>query len=285
MASKLILAVLGWNKRMLRLTRLTHSRVLPARPAVLIASMPKSGSTFLVTAIAEATGFRRHFLGEHFMSEQDLSEAAILDSRAVATVVHQHFAANRPNLALLRKYGLRVVFQHRRLDDILVSIQDKLPNDPWITPAYAVGPEFLALDSDHQMDLIIELTANRYVRLYADWWTALERGDAEGRAVGYEAMNADKAATVQTVLKTFDLSVSPERLARAVATAEGSGDTRRNRAEVGRGATRLLDRHRARLNAMTAPYPWVDFSPIGLCPAQPKARGVMLSRSPHDPMV
>jgi hypothetical protein len=33
MASKLILAVLGWNKRMLRLTRLTHSRVLSCPPA------------------------------------------------------------------------------------------------------------------------------------------------------------------------------------------------------------------------------------------------------------
>lgn len=256
-------ALTAWNRRMARISRVTIG-ALPRRPTLLIASMPKSGSTFLATALQNATGFRRVFLGESFMSVQDLSEAAIIDNLPTACVVHQHLEANQPNLCLLRRYRLPIVFQYRRLDDILVSIQDKLETDPWITPSFAAGPDFTALSAEEQMDGLLRLAGARFVQLYAGWQTACAQGWVEGLTLSYETMLEDKPAAVRTVLDHFNVTVRPDAIEQAVAETETAGTTRRNAGVVGRGRSRLSERHYRMLTDMAAPFPWVDFRPLGL---------------------
>lgn len=164
-----------------------------------------------------------------------------------------------------------------------MSIHDKLESDPWITPSYAAGPAFLALDRNEKLDRIISLAAPRYIDSFASWQTALARGDAEGLVLSYEDMVADKPGTVKSVAAHFGITLSDSAAAEAVRAVEGDGGTRFNKGVVGRGQGALLDRHREALNRLTDPFPWVDFSKIGLRPAMDDAS--TLTRSPLETSV
>jgi len=260
---KILYSVLSWNKRILKVSRIAN-RLLPRQPTLIIASMPKSGSTFLCAALAEATGYRRVFLGEHFMSTQDLNEAAVLDNLSTPCVVHQHFEANQPNLLLMQRYKLRAVFQYRRIDDIFVSILDKLNSDPWLTPSLAAGKEFLALPKSDQLDQAIALIGPRFLQLYAGWWTALQKGWVDGYMISYEEMVQDKAGAVSSLLDFFNAPRSASQIEDAIGRVEGASGTRRNVGVTGRGVSYFEDKHYRALAEMAAPFGWVDFRPIGL---------------------
>jgi hypothetical protein len=115
---------------MRKLSRVLFRNLLTATPTLLIVSMPKSGSTFLTSVLREITGYRGAFLGDHIMSQQDLSEAAVIDSLMVPVVVNQHCSATKPTFDLIKSYNLKVVFLHRNLEDQMMSILDKLDRDP-----------------------------------------------------------------------------------------------------------------------------------------------------------
>lgn len=257
-------AALAWNRYLLKLTRLTHGRLLPRAPTLLVASTPKSGSTFLAACMREATGYRGALLADRVMSDQDLSEARLLDALPVPVVVHQHCTATQATVELLRRYDLAVLFQFRRLDDTLVSIRDKLDTDPWLGQTFYANAAFRALDEPARMDAIVALTAPRFIRQYASWRTAIASGQVRGAVMAYEDIMADKAGALMEALGVFGRRIGRERAEAAVAAVEARGGTRLNRGVAGRGRAALTPAHHAFLETLTAPYPWVDFSPIGL---------------------
>lgn len=249
---------------MRKITRVTHGRILPRAPTLLIASTPKSGSTFMAACLREATGYPGQFLGEHFMSEQDLSEGRILDSLSVPTVVHQHCAATKATIDVVRRYGLTVMFQYRRLDDTLASVLDKLDKDPWLETTYHTNGAFHALDESERVDIVLALVAPRFIRLYASWWTAFTSEQVRGRMMGYDEILRDKPGALSEAMATFGLTLTSAEAEAAIASVETTGNTRFNKGTSGRGADILQPRHDAFLSTLMSPYPWVDFLPVGL---------------------
>ncbi len=237
-----------------------------ARPgrAVFVTALPKSGSTFLVNALREATGFLPFFLGAHHLNEQDLYPPKLLDAWAMDVVCHQHTRATAPNLSLMRDFGIRPVVLVRDLGDCVVSLCDHLETESGTTPVLNVGADFTELGRAARLDLVIDLALPWYVQFVAGW---SRQSEVDTLWLTYDTLMAEKTDTVARVLDFCGIDAATG-LEAAVARAAG-GNSRFNQGRSGRGRAELSAAQRARIAALAAHFPGVDFSPVGLPPAAP----------------
>ena len=239
-----------------------------ARPGhtVFVTALPKSGSTFLVNALRESTGFLPFFLGAHHLNEQDLHLPKLLDAWSMDVVCHQHTRATEPNLSLMRDFGIRPVVLVRDLGDCAVSLCDHLETESKATPVLNVGADFTDLGRAARLDLVIDLALPWYVQFVAGW---SRQTDVETLWLTYDAVMADKAVAVARVLDFCGIDATAD-LEAAVARAAG-GNSRFNQGRSGRGRGELTAAQQARIAALAAHYRDVDFASVGLPPAAPAA--------------
>src|SRR6187551_3281662 len=101
-------------------------------PSILLACMPKSGSSFLSAALAQAAGYPLYqFVYTYDRNEQDLYLPALVSGLGLPspTVTQQHVRATGSNLDLTQVFNLRVVLLVRNLFDALVSLRDHILNE------------------------------------------------------------------------------------------------------------------------------------------------------------
>jgi hypothetical protein len=122
------------------------------------------------------------------------------------------------------------------------------------------------------LDHIISLCAARYVESYAFWYTEIEQNRIDGMRLSYEDMISDKPRAISRVAGFFGLDTDQDAINEALRKIERSGQTRFNKGVSGRGKTGLKDRHKQALLHLTKPFPWVDFSPIGLEKAEDQSQ-------------
>lgn len=242
-------------------------------PYLLIACMPKSGSTFLRVALMELTGYRRARLTYGVeRSEQELYLPALRAARRFPSVTQQHLKANRPNLELMRDFGIRPVVLVRNLCDVVISIRDHLYNEGFERfQTFYANERFSELDEKAQLDAIIELGLPWYVHFYVSWVDAVAKGRTEALWLSYEQARSNWTAALRRVSDFYGLGKSDAEVEQAVARAQASRtSTRLNRGLAGRGQAILSADQQRRIVELTRFYPWVDFTPIGI---PPDARG------------
>jgi hypothetical protein len=236
----------------------------PRRGSILVACFPKSGSTFLTTALAEATGYPLYpFVYACDRNEQDLYLPALLKASGTPTVTQQHVRASAPNLELARAFHLSTIVLVRDLGDALVSVLDHLRREDTAAPMAYIDQRFFELDEPARVDMLVDLVAPWYVNFYVSWHEAERARAAPMAFLRYEDMIADPPAAIARVL---DFAGSPRSRAdveRAVTAAMGK-NVRFNKGVSGRGREVLSDAHRARLARLASYYPGVDFTRIGL---------------------
>ena len=105
-------------------------------PSILIACMPRSGSTYLSNLLAAVTGYPRHPLVYTFYrNEQDLYLPALMKALTIPTVTQQHLRATGPTLELIDIFNLRPIVLVRNLFDVVVSYFDHLHQESLLVPA------------------------------------------------------------------------------------------------------------------------------------------------------
>jgi len=227
--------------------------------------MPKSGSTYLVTTLAEVTGYLRFFLGYDFLNEQDLYLPKLIDSYSMNIICHQHARATIPNLHLLREFSIRPIVLVRNLCDVVVSLRDHLERESMATPTFSVSREFFDLSMEAQYDCIIEHGMPWFFSFYVSWFEAQKNGEIDLLWVRYEDLMADKEATVKKILEFQGIQRTGDQIAEAVARTTGQGEkTRRNVGVSGRGQQILTELQVNRVHELARFYPWVDFAPLNL---------------------
>lgn len=255
-------------------TRLAH--MFNRRPNCLfIASLPKSGSTVLTAYLREVTGYPNFFLGDHYMSDQEISPYRLADSFWFPQIVHQHCSASKATIKAMTQRHIRPVFLHRNIFDICASCHDKLESDRWLNPTMAASDAFLSLPSENRIDYIIELTLPHHIQKYVSWWQAKSNGELPVKFFSYEELLSDKEGSVSDILAHFGIDASNDTVTRAIDTVDQNGSTRFNKGISGRGFEMLTEAQRERIIALTEPYPWVDFTPIGI-PHKPVANTPIL---------
>ena len=251
--------------RSLRINLRTKRFFTKRRNCLFVTCFPKSGSTFLVSALAESTGYMRQFLGYDHLNEQDLYLPSLIDTYNMNIVCHQHTRATAPNLALVSEFGIQPVVLVRNIFDCLVSLRDHLERESLQTPVFNASGEFLAKPQAEQFDELIDLALPWYVNFIMSWKGAESEG-TELLWITYEDMMTDKVGTVRRVLDFYSTTKFDDRVDSAVSRVDQGSDTRFNKGVSGRGEERLSADQRRRITDRFRHYPNVDFSTIGILP-------------------
>lgn len=236
------------------------------RPAdrILINAMPKSGSTFLTSALSDVTGAMKFFLGHEQAGEQDFYYPKMVDTWNMRLVSHQHARPSRINIECLKEFKIKPVIQIRNIFDIVVSTKDNLDRMQRDN-VFPKTPDYRSLPEDQKLDAIIDHRVAWQLQFYDGWM----RADIEKYVVSYEDMIADYSGTLGKILDFYDIEVPQGKIVEVVdrlnaAKNADAGKTRFNKGQAGRGAEILSDEQKDRIRRMASYFTSVDMSPLGL---------------------
>ena len=249
--------------------RLTHQpdesfQALDDTPKLLLACMPKSGSTWMTHVLEETLGLTpmRGYL-EADRNEQEIDPMALFQSWGQKTLfVQQHVRYSRILLKLCRAFSTRVVVLTRRLDDVVVSLRDHVERESAeFAMFYTETSWFTALTRQRQFDLIVDHAMPWYLNFYVGWMRAIPLHPSRILHVTYEELLQDSAACVARI-REFHGADGSQALPEDLDRREG---TRFNQGRIGRGREELTAEQHARLRDLAAPYRGVvDLSALGL---------------------
>jgi hypothetical protein len=226
-------------------------RQQPCRDHLLIACMPKSGSTYLHTVLREITG-----LGDATLCELgDQNEGDIYEKRLRRlrrrSVIQQHVKATQTNLKWLMQHGVRPIVQTRSLFDVVPSLHDHFDSarETGGLPCGYVGRDFWDLSWNGRMEYLIRIHLPWYLNFLLSWSEAAER--IETCPVSYEELFADPFATLSRILDFYRVTASRQQIAAAMARTR-QRNTRFNVGISGRGVQLLTSGHKRMIRDLAA---------------------------------
>ncbi len=203
---------------------------LPQRPHILLACMPKSGSTFLATALSELPALRRcrltPALGER---EQELCHVRLSLYNHRGYVAQHHIRNSAWTQHLIAKYHLTPVVLVRNLADCVISSRDHLRHAPESSPMYAFVPEHMKMSDAELEEVIVRMALPWYINFYMGW-----RQDKNALFVDYNDLAGDPAKVIESVLAQTGMSFTRKDVDKALSRCK-KRDTRFNVGGSGRG--------------------------------------------------
>ena len=235
---------------------------------LVLAAMPKAGSTFLSHTLCALTGYRHYYLACAYDNiEQEIYLPRVIDAFGSGTVVQQHFKANRPNLDILNRFDIKPVVVVRNIFDLVASIRDHLVKERLdnLPAVYPTG-DFLSFSPSRQLDFVIDMVVPWYITYYVSWCHAEKQKQIQFLWAAYEELVADLHAGVRRILDFFGMQKPDAAIVRAIETtrAKPKEQTRLNVGVPGRAYTLLSDSQRERIVRLMQYYPNVDFTRIGI---------------------
>ena len=231
---------------------------------ILIACMPKSGSSWLVNAVRRLSGFGSvNFANAFVENEQEIYAPAVHETARQDKVVQQHCRASAPNIHLIQAYGMKPVVLVRNLFDTLVSMRDFW--DEGAVRNSFLYPDWHSLDRDAKHDALVRHLAPWYVQFFVSWAIAERQQQVSPLWVRYEEMIPAKAETLSRVAGFCGLPADPAGIEAAIARVDGDRyATRFNKGVAGRGDDAFTGAQKDMVRALTGAFPSIDFGPIGL---------------------
>jgi len=216
---------------------------------LLVACVPKSGSTYLTKALSLATGLPlRHISAAFGHNEQDILERR-LKRLTRRSVIQQHIKGTDNNVALLRSHGVRPVVLVRNIFDTLVSLDDHLRQEDHRAPTGFVHRQFWQMDFEDRLHYLIQVHLPWYFNFFVSWREAADR--IQILWLTYERLFDNVPHTLAEVLAFHGLSVGHERLTQVVDTLRDA-DTRFNKGVRGRGDDLLSEAHKDAVHRLAA---------------------------------
>lgn len=250
----------------------------PKSRAVLVACMPKSGSTFLSAALSQLPGFRReHIVPSYKRREQEIGIAELerafdatqtlrrafdqgllkTEDRPRGFVAQNHIRHTAETEALIEAYDIVPVCLVRNIFDIVVSLRDHVTHSSVFTPTAYVDETMTDWEPERMYEFIVDMAVPWYIHFYVSWYKAEHKV-----LVTYEDLIADPHTELRRILKYGKLGWNNEMIAAALERVAGVNQ-RKNVGKAGRGDA-LSDDLKARVVRYCSYYPDVDFRPIGI---------------------
>lgn len=251
----------------------------PNNVKVLLACMPKSGSTFLAEIISELPGMRRtNVVPGHKRREQEICLEALqraeLETRILRRlwrrnqlaenskrprgyVTQIHVRYTEPTAEIIERHNLLPVVLVRNLFDTVISIRDHYRNSAvYMSMAY-VNEEMRDWPDDKLHEFIADMVMPWYINFYVCW------NDCPNKLfVTYDDLKHDIDKTVKSIVDYTGLNSNTHQISAAIERAQGA-NTRKNKAVSGRGDT-LSKAVKDKIRGYANYYPHIDFSPLGL---------------------
>jgi hypothetical protein len=235
---------------------------------IFLAAAPKSASSFLLHSLVAVTGYSvAELTYGNERQEQDLYYPRLVDAYRRNTVTNQHTRATRPNIKLMRRFGIRPVILVRNFFDVVPSIVDHLYKEGFENfPCFYCNERFPELEPKAQLDTVIEMALPWYFSFYVSWFDACAKGEIEALWITFEEMVADWRGTIRSVLRFHGIERSEAQIEAALEHTRGLAydQIRLNEGKVGRGRAMLNEEQCRKILGMARFYPWVDFSRVGI---------------------
>ena len=231
---------------------------------IFIACVPKSASTFLKNLLVGLTGYKDLFaVYAAGQNEHDLYLPTILESAHLDTVTQQHCRASDANVQMMQAFAIRPVVLVRNIFDSVMSLLDFYNKGAFQTSYFRA--DFMSLDDDLKIDLLIDNLVPWYLQFVASWDLAEKQKRLEVMWLSYEDLVRDKPASVMKVLNFYGLGAPLRGIEDRIRDTEsGKCDNRFNKGVPGRGTTGLSERQKDRIRSFARYFPSADLGRIGL---------------------
>lgn len=223
---------------------------------ILVASAPKTGSTFLVGALQRAYKLNRvsltmlsteaygHVQFGGRLRDHDVDELALLSTSYLPNgyVAHHHMIATPFLGEQVKLYGVTPIVTRRNLFDALVSYDEHimrqrgkthyLPYLHWGFPETWFDMEF-----DDRLDYLLDSQLPWYTRYYASWRLAEQEGHIDPLWIDYEKdVLGSKQALAQKLAERVEGSEASIRTVAKELSHDGYSSEQFNKGVAGRGA-------------------------------------------------
>jgi len=220
-------------------------------PHILVACMPKSGSSFLSNCIAGYKGFRHGILvPDYGVREQEMCELRLEKFNNRPYVAQLHVRNSEWTQKLIERYGITHVVLVRDLLDVVVSIRDHVRKLFHFGSLITLTARHRDISDDELDSLIVQFAMPWYISFYAGW-----RKDPKAMFLNYEDVTTDPAATMAKIFDKARFDYTAEEISAALdKIEEKKGRNRFNKGVKGRGE-KILPETRQKLVDMMAHYP------------------------------
>lgn len=237
-----------------------HAMVSPFvnRHHILLACMPKSGSTYLSNVIGCLPDFRKTSLVTHYgRTDQDIDFRLALRKSRYNYVCQHHVQHNEKTKEAIDRFHITPVVLVRNIFDCVPSIRDHLRREAPESPTAYFFESHTQMDDRSLDDMIVQLAIPWYIQFYVSWTQC----DA-ALWVTYDQLTESPESTVQKIMGHAGVGYDMKTIKQALAAAEGAAN-RKNVGRSGRGNL-LPEELKQTIRSYCAFYPDVDFSLIGI---------------------
>jgi hypothetical protein len=241
-----------------------HSRRVRSaerKPLVYVAAMPKSAGTFICRTIADAHGLRYlHFSDRRGCCEFDIYHPHLLSQIQEGGIAHQHTPGTEGNVHYLNTYKIPCVVLTRNIYDALYSFYEHLEQYRNSWPMFEYPDGYFEMREDDKLHFLTATVAPWLLHFYVSWYRARKDRRIDALWMTYESFLQDNVAAINSIEAL--LNIPPEQRLKDVPAGGDRAALRMNKGVAGRGLSAMSDELRARIRAIMAFYPDVDFDPI-----------------------
>ena len=227
---------------------------------ILLACMPKSGSTYLSAILSNLPDFERIALVPGYSRrEQELDTALLLLNNRTNYVAQHHVRYSEVTGMWLRDFGISPVVLIRNIFDIVISLKDHIRNESHVASMAYIRPEMADWDDARLEDFIVHMMIPWYFNFYVSWMDCPDK-----EVVTYEELTSNPAVVLTRISDRFGFGFNGSQIESAVlCSPQNTGLTRLNKGVSGRGKD-LSEKARVEICALAAYYEGTDFSAIGI---------------------
>ena len=258
-----VFTVDAWGKS-IAMARMVAANTVSKR--ILVASAPKTGSTFIAGALERSYNLARVSLtllsarsyGQYQfgggLRDHDVDELALITTAYASNgyVAHHHMIASPYLGKQAELYGITPIVTKRNLFDTFVSFDDhimKLRGTSADIPYLHFGfPEaWYDMDFDDRLEFLLDYRLPWYTRYYASWRLTAREGYIDPLWIDYEKdiLGPKQALGAKLAERVGDDGAGIERLVAELGSSGASGD-HFNKGVAGRGA-KITGRNRRKI--------------------------------------
>ena len=211
------------------------------RHHILVACMPKSGSSLVTRTIGSLPGFRVASIVQGYdRNEQELSELELLRFHNTNYATQNHIRYSAPLARLMADFNMRPLVLTRNIFDVIVSMRDHFKNVSLTWPLAYVPPKLLDRP-DEDIDLFIaEMMVPWYLNFFMSWC------DCDSAVwLSYETYTTDPLTRLEETLPNLGVNITRAKTYGAIQAADKSRLKTKNKGVPGRGkavAPAVVDR-------------------------------------------
>ncbi len=230
-----------------------------ARQRVLVACMPKSGSTFTSNAIGRLPGFRKTSLVTHYgRTEQDLDARLALRKGRYNYVCQHHVRYNEKTRDVINRFSITPVVLVRDVHDCVISLRDHLRRESVDNSMVFANQDHLNLSDEELETFLVQMAIPWYINFYVSWHEC-----PNALWITYQDVATDSKDTIKKILRHVGRQdIRDDEIETALKNRNSSAD-RMNVGSPGRGHM-LSSENKTLIRQYCSAYPSIDFSLIGV---------------------